>query len=130
MRRELARVQADPTVTTIPCPADSDWRRVRLLGAWLTERPDVRVTAVCGRFQSARWRRLLRAVLPVEQAARVRLRGPAHTDPDYDETNWWASKAGELDALNSSLGYAHVLLWGEDQEKPPWDPDHYEKSLR
>lgn len=131
MRRELARAQAvDRIVTTLPCPDESDWRRGRLLGAWLAGRPEVRVTAVCGRFHSARWRRLLRTVLPADEASRVRLRAPAHTDPDYDETNWWRCKEGRLDALNSALGYVHVLLCGEDQEKPPWDPDRYEKGLR
>jgi hypothetical protein len=131
MRRELARAQAaDRTVTIVPCPTESDWRRARLLGTWLSERPDVRVTAVCGRLQSARWRRLLRAVLPADAISRVRLRAPAHADPDYDETNWWHCKEGQLDALNSSLGYTHVLLCGEDEEKPPWNPDQYENGLR
>jgi len=129
MRRELARAGiGDNTVTTVLSQVDNDWSRFRLLGVWLADHPDARVRLVCGRLQSARCRHLLRAVLPKEAVARVRLLALAR--PEFDETNWWNRKEGMLDVCNSSLSYAHILLCGEDDEKAPWNPDQYEKNLR
>ncbi len=97
------------------------------LGTWLDEHPDAHVTALCPRLTSARWRYLLSQGLSAGAMLRVRLRAVA--DPEYDETNWWQHKHGLLNTFNNLVGYAHVRLCGESQEKPRWDPDEYEKSL-
>ena len=129
MRRELTRAgAADTSTTAVLSPTNSDWKRFRQLGAWLADRPDARVRIVCGRFQSARCRLLLRVVLSKEAVARVRLQALAR--PEYDEANWWNRKEGVGDFCNSSVSYAHILLCGEDEEKPQWNPDQYEESLR
>jgi len=127
--RELKRAGiADRTAPAILSPVGNDWARFRLLGAWMAQHPGARVEIVCGRFQSARCRHILRAVLPKEAAARVLILALAR--PEYDETNWWNRKEGVLDVCNSAVSYAYVLFCGEDEEKPEWDPDQYEKTLR
>ncbi len=128
MRRELARAGVgDEIATTVLGQAGNDWSRFRQLGAWLADHPEMRVRLVSGRLQSARCRHILLAVLPKE-AARVRLEALAR--PEYDETNWWSRKEGLLDVCNGWMGYSHILLCGEDEEKPQWDPDQYEQNLR
>jgi hypothetical protein len=129
-RRTLAR-QGVPNCQLVVVSVEhgSDWDRIRRLGAWLAERPTTKVTILCSRLHSARCRHLLRTVLAGEVLSRIRLRALSH--PDYDEGNWWHTKQGSLDFFNSLLSYAHLRLCGEHrEERPAWNPDQYEKSLK
>lgn len=115
-------------IQTLSITGESDWNRVRCLGEWLDDHPNAQVTFLCGRFQGRRWRYLLTSLLSSDAAARVRLRPMSH--PDYDETNWWHNKKGQLAFFGSLVSYLYVRFVGEGEERPPWDPDQYEKSLQ
>jgi hypothetical protein len=128
-KRALAkRGVAAEKLRSLSSISDSNWDCARCLGTWLDGHKDCRVTFLCGRFEGRKWRYLLDALVSPADVERVHLR-PVR-NPEYDETNWWKCKDGQLDFFNGAVGYAHALLIGEGEVAPPWDPDQYEKTLQ
>ncbi len=128
-REALVRLgTASEKLQVLPSVGNTSWDHVRRLGEWLDRHPDGRVTFLCKRFQGRKWRYLLDKLLPAAEAGRVRLR--PLPSPEYDETNWWHAKEGQLSFFDGVVAYAHVRLAGEGEAASPWDPDQYEKTLQ
>lgn len=104
------------------------WELADQITAWLAEHPGEEIVVYSRRFRSRRLVHVLGAVLG-EQRARVHV--VALTDPEYDETNWWHSKAGTLDFWEGWVRLAYGICHGRpDAPASGFDPDVYERGVR
>ena len=106
------------------------WEMVAELDRWLGEHPEAAVVVLSDRFGSRRLRDQLDDVLSPEDADRVSLW--ALTDRRYNEGDWWHTRRGVKQFVNTSLDLVATWWYGPQhasQDLPRWDPDAYEKLL-
>jgi hypothetical protein len=129
LRGELSRSGLSPRLLRVlTCQEKGRSAQLRLLSEVLAEEPRARVIVLCDRFRSRCCYQLCRALLPRDQAERIRMH--AVIDPLYDEQDWWRHKEGVLNFFDGVLGYTYFLIHGaEIKNEPGWDPDRYEEEL-
>jgi hypothetical protein len=115
-------------IAELPGQPENAYELGDAIAAWLRQHPDKHLLVCCPRFTSRRMYTILRSVLG-EEMQRVHLRAVAN--PDYDETNWWQSKAGLKEYWQAAARLGFIWTHGRpERSRPDWDPDAYERSLR
>lgn len=80
---------------------------------WLREHPDREVDVLCSRFSTRTWNLLVNRAADGDLRSRIHLIALPHRN--YDETNWWHSKAGILAVVNGYIRFA-FHWWHSDGE--------------
>lgn len=131
LRRELAARGAgmpEGAVLVIGRGSRTAWQGARQLAGWLQQHPKARVLALVSRFQSARLRSILDAVLGADDAQRVWIL--ALPDREYDEGDWWQSRMGVKAFMFAWLGRVFTSWAGEPEEPPALlDPDSFDRLV-
>jgi hypothetical protein len=68
---------------------------------WLQMHPQEQIDILCDRFSTRKWHVLLRRSADADLMSRIRLVALPHRQ--FDQTNWWHSKAGSRAILNGYL---------------------------
>jgi hypothetical protein len=130
-RRELrARGVPGRALAVLGESVRDDWDMARALRGWLAGHPDppASVVLLCDQLGSRRVRLILDRTLGKALAGRVRVR--ALPGRDFDDTNWWQSKAGLAHLFDCCVGLGYTWLCGEDDEGwREWQPEEYERDL-
>lgn len=86
--------------------ADSPADIARLLDHWFNRSPGAEVVGLSDYFAGRSWRATFDATMNPDHRRRIHVL--ATPRPDYDETNWWRSKAGCVDVLKRYLRLARL----------------------
>lgn len=101
-RRELVkRGVADEDLEILFGESSSRSRIAAALGAWLADHPDQTVHVLCERFTSRTWKIVLQRAVAPGLANNIQI--VALRNRQFDETNWWRSKAGTMAFVNSYI---------------------------
>ncbi|MFM7150855.1 MAG: hypothetical protein ACKO23_13520 [Gemmataceae bacterium] len=127
--RELLKKAGIPSdvLQIIQIESRNDWDFARELARWLDSHPEKGLNILFDRFETRRIHHILERTLG-QEISRVRM--IALPNVEYDETNWWKVKAGQLEMLNNSLWYLSTLLRGEVRDPlPDWEIEDFEAKL-
>jgi hypothetical protein len=130
-RTKLQKLGIDnEAITTLPSNGYAgSWAEVHVLNDWLEQNPDEEVVYLCANFDTRRLRIAIDRVLSEDHAANVVIFGlPSQ---QFDEQNWWLTRAGWKSTFDSLVNLAYDWWCGEDDSsEPTWDPEEYEAQLR
>ncbi len=105
-RRELLkRGISDRDLEVLPVRSGNRSTVAAELGRWLAEHPSQTVSVLCDRFTSRTWKIVIQQSVDAALIRRISI--VPLEDRQFDETNWWRSKPGQMALLSGyiRLGY-------------------------
>ena len=130
-KRELRKlgVPAD-SIIAIPNEIAHDWEFADQLQKWLGSHPKERVVVIARLFTTRKLRIILENTLTDTQLSRVGFY--AIRDRRFNESNWWRTRTGIKDFVNSAISQLHVIVVGRPQPflMPEWSREALEQQLR